>query len=100
MRSMVIGDVSAYASLGFGGVRAYPNNQAERNNVTLDANVDPKKPNEYAVQVSQPIIPPVEKTSDSKNSGKKAPENTDPVSRAFNAVASYRSVRPLIDVYV
>lgn len=98
---MVIGDVSAYASLGFGGIRSYPNASNERNNVTLDANIDPKKPNEYSVQVAAPIIPPVEKTSDSKNSGKKAPENTDPVSRAFNAVANYRSTqRSVIDVYV
>lgn len=97
---MVIGDVSAYASLGFGGVRAYPNASAERNNVTLEANLDPQKPNEYAVKLAPPVIPPIERPSDSKNSGKKAPENTDPVSRAFSAVANYSSKKSLIDVFI
>lgn len=96
---MVIGDVSAYASLGFGGIRSYPNANAERNSVTLEANIDPKSPNQYTVAPA--VIPPVEKPSDSKSSGKKAPENTDPVSRAFNAVANYRSSpRSQIDVYI
>lgn len=97
---MVIGDSFSYASLGLGSSFTRSNQNAERNAVTLDAKLDPKKPNEYSVQATAPIIPPPEKSSDVKNAGKRAPQNLDPVSRAFNAVADYEPRRlHRIDVY-
>lgn len=97
---MVIGDFRGYASLGLGGNFARTNPNSERSQVTLDARLDPKKPNEYSVQVPAPVIPPPEKTSDVKNTPKRAPQNNDPVSRAFNAVADFQPRKSKIDIYV
>ncbi len=98
---MVIGDFLGYSSLGLGSPLLRNNHNPERNAVTLEAKLDPKKPNEYSVHVPTPVIPPPEKTSDAKNTAKRAPQNTDPVSRAFNAVADYelRQVHR-IDTYI
>jgi hypothetical protein len=97
---MVIGDYLGYSSLGYGVLRTRIN-PTERDAVTLEAKLDPKKPNEYSVQPTPTLIPPPEKTSDTKNTGKRVPQNTDPVSRIFNAVADSTSIRkPIIDIYV
>lgn len=97
---MVIGDFLGYSSLGLGSP-LLRNTNHERNAVTLEAKLDPKKPNEYSVQAPAPVIPPPEKISDAKSAGKRAPQNTDPVSRVFNAVADYelRQVHR-IDIYI
>ena len=97
---MAIGDLSGYTSLGLGAVRAQSSLRPERNNVTLDAKLDPQKPNEYSVQVPKPVIAPPEKTSDAKNASKRAPQNTDPVSRIFNAIADSGPRISKIDIYV
>ncbi len=97
---MVIGDFLGYSSLGLGSALTRNNFHPERNAVTLDAKLDPKKPNEYAVQTPPPVLPPPEKTSDVKNAGKRAPQNSDPVSRAFNTVADYETRVHRIDVHI
>lgn len=100
---MVIGDYLGYSSLGYGVFSTQINSRernAERNAVTLDAKLDPEKSNAYSVQTHSPLIVPPEKTSDAKNAGKRAPQNTDPVSRIFNAVADSTPRKPIIDVYV
>lgn len=97
---MVIGDFLGYSSLGLGSALTRNNFHSERSAVTLDAKLDPKKPNEYSVQTPSPVLPPPEKTSDIKNAGKRAPQNTDPISRAFNAVADYETRVQRIDIYV
>lgn len=99
---MVIGDYLGYSSLGYGLLRTQINPK-ERDTVILEAKLDPKKPNEYSVQTTPntPLIPPPEKTSEAKNTGKRAPQNTDPVSRIFHAVAdSSTAQKPIIDIYV
>lgn len=97
---MVIGDFLGYSSLGFGSPLTRNHFNNERNAVTLDAKLDPKKPNEYTVQTPAPVITPPEKSSDVKNAGKRLPQNTDPVSRAFNAVADYETQVHRIDIRV
>ncbi|MEN0037788.1 MAG: hypothetical protein AAGC78_12015 [Cellvibrio sp.] len=98
---MVIGDSLGYTALGFGGGSVPRNHlQAERNSVVLEAKLDPKKPNEYSVQTSAPVIAPPEKTSESKNTGRQFPQNTDPASRAFNAIANYEPRAHKIDIHV
>lgn len=97
---MVIGDFLGYSSLGLGSPLTRNHFNSERNAVTLDAKLDPKKPNEYAVQTPLPIIAPPEKNSDVKNTGKRPLQNTDPVSRAFNAVADYQTPTHRIDTRV
>lgn len=97
---MVIGDFLGYSSLGLGSPFARNHVNNERNAVTLDAKLDPKKPNEYTVQTPPPVIAPPEKTSDVKSAAKRAPQNTDPASRAFNAVADYETPTHRIDIRV
>lgn len=97
---MVIGDFLGYSSLGLGSPLTRNQFNSERNAVTLEARLDPKKPNEYAVHTSPPVITPPEKTSDVKNAGKRAPQNTDPASRAFNAVADYETRVHRIDIHI
>jgi hypothetical protein len=97
---MVIGDFLGYSSLGLGSPLTRNHNNSERSAVTLDARLDPKKPNEYAVQSPSPVIAPPEKSSDVKNAGKRATQNTDPASRAFNAVADYEAPKHRIDIRV
>lgn len=98
---MVIGDFLGHSSLGLGSPLLRNSYSQERNAVTLEAKLDPKKPNEYSVQTSVPVIRPPEKTSDTKSAGSRAPQNTDPVSRVFNAIADYelRQVHR-IDTYI
>ncbi|MBK8188325.1 MAG: hypothetical protein IPK77_14300 [Cellvibrio sp.] len=96
---MVIGDYLGYSSLGYGVFRTRTNPSEAA--VTLEAKLDPQKPNQYSVQTPPPLIAPPEKASDAKNTGKRAPQNTDPVSRIFNAVADSTSIRKsVIDVFV
>lgn len=97
---MVIGDFVGYSSLGLGAnfSRINPNN--ERNQVTLDAKLDPKKPNEYAVQLPAPVISAPEKSSDIKETNKRFPKNDDPVSRIFHAVEDYQTRPSKIDIYI
>lgn len=95
---MVIGDYLGYSSLGYGLLRTQINTK-ERDAVILDAKLDPKKPNEYSVLA--PLIPPPEKNSEPKNSGKRHPQNTDPVSRIFYAIENSSSTRrAIIDIQV
>lgn len=90
---MVIGgDAVRFSSLGLGSPLAR-NANAERNAIVLEAKLDPKKPNEYSVQTPAPVIPPPEKSSDVKQAGKRIPQNNDPVSRVFNAIADYEPRR-------
>jgi len=95
---MVIGDYLGYSSLGYGVLRPGP--ALEKNSVTLDAKLNPQKPNEYSVQITPPRITPPEKSSEAKNTGKRAPQNTDPVSQVFNAIANSSSRAHKIDIYV
>lgn len=97
---MALGNLAGYSSLGLGGNFSRINPQGERSQVTLDAKLDPKKTNEYSVQISPPVITPPEKISEVKNASKRYPSNDDPVSRAFNAVADYEPRRRNIDIYV
>jgi hypothetical protein len=95
---MVIGDYLGYSSLGYGLLRTQINPK-EQDRVILEAKLDPKKPNEYSVQT--PLIPPPEKASEPRNTHKRAPQNTDPVSSIFNSVAnSTARSKPIIDIYV
>lgn len=97
---MVIGDSLGYSSLGLGGALSRNNFQSERSNLTFEAKLDPRKPNEYSVHsLPVPITPP-EKTSDAKTASKRFPQNLDPVSRAFNAVADYDTRAHRIDIRV
>lgn len=73
---------------------------SDRNAVTLDAKLDPRKPNEYTVQVPAPVITPPEKPSDIKSASKRASQNTDPVSQVFNAIADYGPQIHKIDIFV
>lgn len=97
---MVISDSLGYSSLGFSAAPARNNFHAERNAVVLEAKLDPKKPNEYSVQTLDTAFVPPEKASETKGSGKRAPQNTDPVSRAFNTVAEYEARMHRIDIHV
>ena len=65
---MVIGDYLGYSSLGYGVLRTRTNPTEAA--VTLEAKLDPQKPNQYSVQttLNSPLIPPPEKTSEAKNS--------------------------------
>lgn len=97
---MVIGNLSGHPSLGLGGSLTRSNFQVERDNVVLEAKLDPQKPNEYSVQAPTPPITAPEKISDGKSAGRRFPQNLDPVSRAFNAVADYESKPHKIDIHV
>ncbi len=96
---MVIGDFLGYSSYGQGSVFAQRSTPA-RPAVTLDAEPDPKTPNQYAVQTKPQVIPPPERPSEAKGSGKKANQNTDPVSRVFLAVENYQPTYHRIDIKV
>lgn len=97
---MVIGDFVGYSSLGLGANFSRINPHNERNQVTLDAKLDPKKPNEYSVHVTPPVISAPEKSSDLKEANKRFPKNDDPVSRIFHAVEDYQPRPRKIDIYV
>lgn len=97
---MVIGNSLGHSSLGLGGALSRSNFQSERDNLTLEAKLDPKKPNEYSVHAPAAPIAPPEKTSDTKTASKRFPQNLDPVSRAFNAVADYAPQAHKIDIHV
>lgn len=97
---MVIGDLTGYSSFGLGGVQSQRVPNIDRNAVTLDAKLDPKKPNAYTVQFPAPVITPPEKLSDIKSASKRAPQNTDPVSQTFNMIADYGPRIHKIDIFV
>jgi len=101
---MSISGFVGYSSLGLGAnfsrINANNNTNTERSQLTLDAKLDPKKPNEYAVQLPSPVIPSPEKVSDVKNTSKRFPQNDDPISRIFYAVEDYQPRRSKIDIYV
>lgn len=88
---MVIGDFLGYSTLGQGAAYAQRPQAQVRPAVTLDAEPDPKTPHQYAVNTKPQVIPPPERISEAKYAAKKANQNTDPVSRAFLAVADYQS---------
>ncbi len=102
---MVIGNLTGYVSSGYGSsnsLRPQANQEAQRQRqpVTLDAQLDPKTPNEYSVTQSPAVIPPPERTSDSKSPDKRTSQNTDPASRAFLSVANYQPRTNKIDISV
>jgi hypothetical protein len=106
---MVIGDFLGYSS--YGQASAYAQRPAPaRPAVTLDAEPDPKTPNQYIVQatsdvnaspvIPSQVIPPPERATEAASSGSKTHQNTDPVSRAFLAVENYRPTFHRIDISV
>lgn len=102
---MVIGNLTGYTSSGYGSgntLRPQTNQelQVQRQPVTLDAQLDPKTPNEYSVSSLPSVIPPPERTSDTKSPEKRTSQNSDPASRAFLAVANYQPRTNRIDVSV
>ena len=97
---MVIGDISGYSSLGLGSLRPQKPNVEERAPVTLDARLDPRAPNEYAVGPFPTIIPPPERPGDAKSAEKRTSQSNDPVSRAFLSVANYSPTIHRIDLEV
>lgn len=108
---MVIGDYSGYSGYRQGvsphpqsvySLSVHPQRAASqvRPAVTLEAERDPHLPHQYRVAAKPQVIPPAEATSDAKSSNKKFPQNDDPVSRAFLAVANYRPREHSIDIHV
>lgn len=97
---MVIGDFLGYGAYGRNAVYTQQSKAQARPAVTLDAQPDPKAPNQYSVQTKPQVIPPPERPSDTKSAGKKANQNTDPVSRAFLAVENYQPRIHRIDIKV
>lgn len=104
---MVIGNLTGYVSSGYGAggnLRPHAAQEREpanqRQPVTLDAQLDPKTPNEYSVSPSPSVIPPPERTSDTKAPDKRTSQNNDPASRAFLSVANYQSRPNSIDISV
>ena len=95
---MVIGDLSA--NVAYGNLRLQKPFTPERQPITLDAKLDPKKPNEYSVLESSPVIAPPDKAAEAKNTSKRAPQNTDRASRAFHAVENFQSNSHRIDLFV
>lgn len=97
---MVIGDFYGYPSLGLGANFSRIQPKPERSQVILEAQLDPKKPNEYAVRLASPSITPPEKTAEVRDAGKRFPKNDAPVSRIFNAIEDYQPRPQRIDIYV
>jgi len=97
---MVIGDFLGYSSLGFGGLPQQRPSVQERPSVTLDAQIDPKVPNEYAVPLTPKIIPPPERPSEVIVPDKRTSRSNDPVSRAFLTVANYQPIVNKINITV
>lgn len=97
---MVIGDFIGYSAYGLGGNYSQRPQAQPRSAVTLEAERDPQSPHQYRVASAAQVIPPAEPATDAKSSGKKAPRNNDPVSRAFHAVADYQPRRSQIDIKV
>jgi hypothetical protein len=105
---MVIGDYLGYSSYGHGSYaqRSTPARPA----ITLDAEPDPKAPNQYIVKatvdviaspvIPSQVIPPPERATETASSGSKTHQNTDPVSRAFLAVENYQPTFHRIDISV
>lgn len=86
---MVIGDFLGYSTYGQSSVYAQKPQAQVRPAVTLEAEPDPQVPHQYSVAAKPLVIPPPDAPTDAKSSGKKANQNTDPVSRVFLAVANY-----------
>lgn len=95
---MVIGDFLGYAAQG--SVYSQRSQVPARPAVTLDAELDPKTPHQYSVQTKPQVIPPPERATEAKSAAKRANQNSDPVSRAFLAVADYQPTYHRIDVKV
>jgi hypothetical protein len=112
---MVIGDYLGYSSYAQRSYEQASYGQAQRPTparpaVTLDAEPDPKTPNQYIVQtpsdviaspvIPSQVIPPPEQATEAASSGSKTHQNTDPVSRAFLAVENYQPTFHRIDISV
>ncbi|MFO1388450.1 hypothetical protein [Cellvibrio sp.] len=97
---MVIGEFTGYSAYGTGANYAQRSQVQARPAVTLEAERDPQIPHQYRVAATAQVIPPVEPATEAKSGGKKAPQNNDPVSRAFLAVANYQPSRSRIDIKV
>ncbi len=97
---MLISNFLNYSSLGLGAIQRQGFNAPERQAVTLDARLDPKTPNEYAVQIAPPVIEPPQKVTEPKSASKKLNQNYDPASRAFLSVANFNPTIHRIDIYI
>ncbi|RZA09856.1 MAG: hypothetical protein EOO68_00345 [Moraxellaceae bacterium] len=97
---MVIGDFLGYSTYGQGSVYTQKPATQVRPAVTLEAERDPQTPHQYRVLTKPQVIPPPEATTDAKSASKKSNQNSDPVSRAFLAVADYSPTYHRIDVKV
>lgn len=102
---MVIGNLTGYVSSGYGSgntprPQANQDSQGPRQPVTLDAQLDPKTPNEYSVAQPPSVIPPPERASEGKSADKRNSQNADPASRTFLAIANYQPRANRIDISV
>ncbi|RYY76798.1 MAG: hypothetical protein EOO52_04685 [Gammaproteobacteria bacterium] len=97
---MAISDFTGYSSVLQGNAYWQKPVSITRPAVTLDAEPDPKTPHRYAVNTKPQVIPTPEKPSELKNLLKRPNQNTDPVSRAFLAVADYAPIYHRIDIRV
>lgn len=97
---MVISNFVDYSSLGLGAVQRQGSYAPARQAVTLDATLDPKTPNEYAVQIAPKIIDAPQKVSEIKSVSKKLNQNTDSASRAFISVADFKPTIHRIDIHI
>ena len=96
---MVIGEYTGYSSMGQGPAN-WQSPKIARPAITMDAEPDPKTPHQYAVNNKPQVIPPPERPSEAKGATKKPNQNTDPVSRAFLAIADYEPTYHRIDIRV
>ena len=97
---MVINGFSNYSSLGLGAVGKQGPHTYARQSLTLDASLDPKTPNEYAVHIAPPVVEPPQKATEAKHTSKKLNHNNDPVSRAFISVATYKSITHEVNIFI
>lgn len=97
---MVIGDFLGYSTYGHGSVFTQKPQAQTRSAVTLDAERDPQTPHQYRVLVKPQVIPAPEAPTETKSGGKKTNQNSDPVSRAFQAIADYGPTFHRIDIKV
>ena len=97
---MVIGDFLGYSSLGLGAMQGRSAHAPARQTVTLDAKLDPKAPNEYAVPISHQTIEPPQKASEPKSPAKRLNQNKDLASRTFFSVADFKPTIHKIDIYI
>lgn len=102
---MVISNFVSYSSLGLGAIQRQGAPAPGRQALTLDAKLDPKAPNEYAVELALSDIPaaviePPQKMSEAKPGNQQAHQNKDPASLAFISIANFKPATHKIDIRV